>query len=56
MQQVVETQPKVHYLIDFADEQDADTDQVDRFDFSSNNIFNLKPEMRKLSPEFPRQV
>ena len=32
VQHVVETQPNVHYLIDFADGQDVDIDQVDRFD------------------------
>ena len=42
VQHVVETQPNVHYLIDFADGQDVDIDQVDRFDFSSHNIFSLK--------------
>lgn len=51
MGHVVETQPNVHYLIDFEDGQGDDVDQVDRFDFSFPNIFNrpiFKDELHKL--------
>jgi len=56
VQHVVETQPNVHYLIDFDDGQDVDIDQVDRFDFSSHNIFSLKyaSQYSKLSSDFLR--
>jgi len=55
-QHVVETQPNVHYLIDFDDGQEVDIDQVDRFDFSFHTIFSLKYALQysNLSSDFPR--
>ena len=55
-QHVVETQPNVHYLIDFDDGQEVDIDQVDRFDFSFHTIFSLKyaSQYSNLSSDFPR--
>lgn len=41
VEHVVETQPNVHYLIDFEDGQGDDVDQVDRFDFPNISILRF---------------